>query len=111
MTQNLQGTGGNNHSGGEARIIVDHMYVEASLVAQKISLQYGQPRFDPWVGNSPCRREWLLQYSCLENSIDRGAWQATVHEVTKSGNIFIFSYVLYKIKVSVKMYPPKLIVQ
>ena len=26
-----------------------------------------------------------LQYSCLENSMDRGAWQATVHEVTKSG--------------------------
>ena len=21
-----------------------------------------------------------LQYSCLENSMDRGAWQATVHE-------------------------------
>ena len=25
-----------------------------------------------------------LQYSCLENSIDRGAWQATVHRVPKS---------------------------
>ena len=25
-----------------------------------------------------------LQYSCLENPIDRGAWWATVHEVTKS---------------------------
>ena len=25
-----------------------------------------------------------LQYSCLENSIDRGAWRATVHGVTKS---------------------------
>ena len=25
-----------------------------------------------------------LQYSCLENSMDRGAWWATVHEVTKS---------------------------
>ena len=25
-----------------------------------------------------------LQYSCLENPVDRGAWQATVHEVTKS---------------------------
>ena len=26
----------------------------------------------------------LLQYSCLENSMDRGAWWATVHGVTKS---------------------------
>ena len=25
-----------------------------------------------------------LQYSCLENSMDRGAWQATVDGVTKS---------------------------
>ena len=25
-----------------------------------------------------------LQYSCLENSLDRGAWQATVHGVAKS---------------------------
>ena len=24
-----------------------------------------------------------LQYSCLENSMDRGAWQDTVHGVTK----------------------------
>ena len=25
-----------------------------------------------------------LQYSCLENSTDRGAWRATVHGVAKS---------------------------
>ena len=25
-----------------------------------------------------------LQYSCLENSMDRGSWQATVHRVIKS---------------------------
>ena len=25
-----------------------------------------------------------LQYSCLENPMDEGAWQATVHGVTKS---------------------------
>ena len=25
-----------------------------------------------------------LQYSCLENSMDRGAWWATIHVVTKS---------------------------
>ena len=24
-----------------------------------------------------------LHYSCLENSMDRGAWQVTVHGVTK----------------------------
>ena len=25
-----------------------------------------------------------LQYSCLENAMDRGAWKSTVHGVTKS---------------------------
>ena len=25
-----------------------------------------------------------LQYSCLANAMDRGAWRATVHEVAKS---------------------------
>ena len=27
---------------------------------------------------------YQLQFSCLENYMDRGAWQATVHEVAKS---------------------------
>ena len=30
------------------------------------------------------RNGYPLQYSCLENSIDKGAWQATVHWVAKS---------------------------
>ena len=28
----------------------------------------------------------LLQYSCLENPVDRGAWLATVHGVTRVGH-------------------------
>ena len=28
---------------------------------------------------------YALQYSCLENSMDRGAWLAIVHGVLKSG--------------------------
>ena len=28
--------------------------------------------------------DYPLQYSCLENSIDRGAWWATIHGITKS---------------------------
>ena len=34
------------------------------------------------VGKILWRREWL-QYSCLENSMARGAWWATVHGVAK----------------------------
>ena len=39
----------------------------------------------PGSGRSPGGRHGNpLQYSCLENSMDRGAWGATVHGVTKS---------------------------
>ena len=39
----------------------------------------------PGLGKSPGKGHgYLLQYSCLENAMDRGAWQATVHGVTKS---------------------------
>ena len=30
-----------------------------------------------------------LQYSCLENSIDRGAWRATVHGIARVGHILV----------------------
>ena len=42
-------------------------------------------RFDLWVGKIPGGGHGSpLQYSCLENPMDRGAWWATVHGVTKS---------------------------
>ena len=45
--------------------------------------------FSPWIGQIPWRRN-PLQYSCLENSMDRGAWQATVHGATKSQTCYIY---------------------
>ena len=38
-----------------------------------------------WVGKIPWRRKWqpTPQYSCLENSRDRGAWWAPVHGIIK----------------------------
>ena len=47
--------------------------------------QCRRPGFDPWVGKIP--REGIgypLQYSCLKDSMDWGAWWATVHGVEKS---------------------------
>ena len=39
----------------------------------------------PELGRSPGEGNGNpLQYFCLENSMDRGAWWATVHGVTKS---------------------------
>ena len=40
--------------------------------------------FDLWVGKIPWRWELPLQYSCLENFVDRGTWWAAVHGVTQS---------------------------
>ena len=40
---------------------------------------------DSGVGKIPGRGHGNpLQYSCLENPMDRGVWQATVHRVAKS---------------------------
>ena len=44
-----------------------------------------RPRFNPQVGKIRWRREKQpLQYSCLENPLDRGPWWAKVHRVSKS---------------------------
>ena len=42
--------------------------------------------FNPWVGKVPWRGRHgnPLQYSCLEKPMDRGAWWAAVHRITKS---------------------------
>ena len=40
----------------------------------------GDPGSIPESGRSPGEgTNYPLQYSCLQNSLDRGAWQATVH--------------------------------
>ena len=42
----------------------------------------------PGLGRSPGEGNgYPLQYSGLENSMDRGAWQAKVHGVTKESGI------------------------
>ena len=43
------------------------------------------PGSTPGSGRFPEERiDYPLQYSCLENPMDRKAWQSTVHGVTKS---------------------------
>ena len=45
----------------------------------------GDPSVIPGLGGSPGERNGNpLQYSCLKNSIGRGAWWATDHGVAKS---------------------------
>ena len=48
-------------------------------------LQCRRPGVDPWVRKSAWTRQWQpLQDSRLENPMDTGAWQATVHRATNS---------------------------
>ena len=61
--------------------------VQSSLVAQTVKRAYnaGDPGSIPGSGRSPGEGNGNpLQYSCLENPTDGGAWKATVHGVAKS---------------------------
>ena len=45
----------------------------------------GDPDTIPGSGTSPGEGNgYSLQYSCLENSVDRGAWWAIAHGIPKS---------------------------
>ena len=60
---------------------------QVALVRKNSPAKVGDTRhgFDPWSGRSPGGGNGNpLQYFCLENSTERGTWQATVHRVAKS---------------------------
>ena len=53
--------------------------------SRHICLQCKRPGSIPGSGRSPGKGDgYPLQYSCLENSMDRGIWRATVHGIAKS---------------------------
>ena len=59
-----------------------------SLVAQTIknlpAVQEAQVQYLGWEDSPEEGNGNPLQYSCPENSMDKGAWQATVHGVAES---------------------------
>ena len=66
-----------NHLASQVALVVKNMPASAGAI-REVGLIPGSGR-SPGVGNgSP------LQYSCLEDPMDRGAWLATVHRVAKS---------------------------
>ena len=55
-----------------------------SLVGKESAYNAGDPGSIPGLGRSPGEgKGYSLQYSCLGNLMDRGAWQTTVHEVAR----------------------------
>ena len=60
-------------------------YFPVSSDGKESACNAGDSCLIPGLGRSPGGGNGNpLQYSCLENSMDRGSWLATVHEVTKS---------------------------
>jgi len=63
-----------------------HFHFSLFLVAQTVkslpTMQETQVQSLGW--EDPLEKDMATQYSYLENSMDRGAWWATVHEVAKS---------------------------
>ena len=71
----------------ECSVVVKHAKFQASFMAQRLRnrLQARDLGLIPGLGRSPGGEHGNpLQYSCLENPMDRGAWLATVHGVAKS---------------------------
>ena len=55
-----------------------------SSVVKNLPANAGDPGLVPGLRRSPGEgNDNPLQYSCLENCMDRGAWRATVHEIAK----------------------------
>ena len=58
-----------------------------SSVVKESAYNAGDLGLTPGSGRSPGEGNGNpLQYSCLENPVDRGAWRATVHGVSRVGH-------------------------
>ena len=55
-------------------------------MVKKTACNTGDPCLNPGSGRPPGEGNgYTLQYSCLENSIDRGPWWAIIHGVARVG--------------------------
>ena len=61
-----------------------HMNIRASLVAQMVKNLPAMWETWVWFLGQEDRNGNPLQYSCLENPMDGGAWQVTVHGIAES---------------------------
>ena len=77
---------------GKSKIkeLVDLVFAEVlpgSSAGKESTCQCGRCEFDHWVGEIPREGNGNpIQYSCLGNFMDRGAWLATVLGVAKESD-------------------------
>ena len=68
-------------------ILFEFNTLPCSSVGKESACNAGDPGSIPGLGRSPGEGNGNpLQYSCLENLMDRGAWWATVHGVARVGH-------------------------
>ena len=80
-------------------LVVKHLPRGRHDGATELNLTDRRRRFNPSVGKRPWSRKWhRLQYSCLENSIDRGAWRAKALGVAKSRTWLSTAHTLFSIQ-------------
>ena len=75
------------HGGHKKSNMTEWLSLWTSLVAQSVKSAYSVRDLGLIPGSGRCPGEgnsYLLQYSCVENFMHRGAWWATIHGVTKS---------------------------
>ena len=67
-------------------LLQDSWASQVVLVVKNLPAKAGDKRWrcDLWLRKIPWRHGNPLQHSCLENPMDRRAWWATVHGVTKT---------------------------
>ena len=72
------------------KLLTGQLYIRASLVSsvdKESAYSAGDLGSIPGLGRYPGEGNGHpLQYSCLENLMDRGAWQTTVHGVARVGH-------------------------
>ena len=67
------------------KCLEEHQIFLGGLDSKESAWNAGDLGLIPEWGRSPGEGSGnTLQYSCLENSMDQGAWRATVHGVTES---------------------------
>ena len=65
--------------------IWDNHSISGGAVVKNLSANAGDSGAISGSGRSPGEgNDNLLRYSCLENSMNRGVWQVTIHRVPKS---------------------------
>ena len=66
-------------------VILNNITSPGSSVSKESACSVGHLGSSPWLGRITGEGNGKpLQYPCLENAMDRGAWWAAVHGIAKS---------------------------